>query len=257
MVVAGSTFYLRSAHGSYLSCKQDGTPHVHNGQDKAEQWTAVEHEGKLLIKNVAHGFHLGAKPGDGDQVYASGNNQAWEQWAVEKKDGGKICLCSAHNTVVGCDDKHKLYMTGNRQGWEQWDYEYVGLQFGVKYKIVCWKGTNLGAKDDWQNKDGGTLYVSGNDQAWEQWSIKSAGGSKLFIVSGHGSNLGARPGDGNVAYHSGNNQAWEQWTMVSNGKGQYHLKSEHGTHLGVDNDGKLYLTGNKQAWETWSFAHIH
>jgi len=256
MVVAGSTFYLRSAHGSYLSCKQDGTPHVHNQQDKAEQWTAIESGGKLLIKNVNHGTHLGAKPGDGDQVYTSGNTQAWEQWSVEKKDGGKICLVSAHNTVIGCDDKHKLYMIGHRQAWEQWDFEYVGLQFGVQYKIVSWKGTNLGARDDFKdNKDGGSLYVSSNDQAWEHWTIKSAGGSKVFIVTAHGTNLGARPGEGNNAYHHTNSQAWEQWTMVSNGKGQYHLKSEHGTHLGTDGD-KIYLHPNKQAWETWAFTHI-
>ncbi|PRP75526.1 putative small calcium-binding mitochondrial carrier [Planoprotostelium fungivorum] len=117
---------IRSAHGEYLSAREDGCVKQVSNRENWERWTP-EHAGHgLYYLRSDHGKFLSARQDKTvSQVHQA---EDWEKWYITPLEHGKFSLRSAHGHHLRAGDHHEHHHVNQADGhsvgaWEQWTIE--------------------------------------------------------------------------------------------------------------------------------------
>jgi len=259
----GAHGYIVSAHNTMLSSNDKDAVSFSPNRQAWEEWHISScGGGKFHIKSKQWGKYLRSQA---DKfVNTIDKPQQWEEWIFTPQDKGFLITSATHGLQLRAGDDKTAGTSQNKQAWEVFHFEPIGdhhdykhaggggLQFGVKYFFKSAHGNYLSSNGD------GVTSLSNNTQAWEQFTIRSAGGSHVFITSAEfKKNLGAKQdGEFQATYTHSNEQDWEKWTVLSDGKGGYHFKNHHGKHLRAGDKGEVNCHSNKKEWETWTLVNV-
>lgn len=133
----GSTFALKSAHGTYLCANQGGenaAARLANRIQAWEKWTFVHiHDNVYGLRSV-HGTYLRAhKGGENSKVDMqidkhNWDKMAWEQWTVVSAQNGKFALRSNHGTYLRAHkEKGKVDLQIDKHNWDAMGWEQFEL----------------------------------------------------------------------------------------------------------------------------------